>query len=1382
MFTQPSVRGTRHQLFLLIVLILLAATTLFSSQRLPLLHVDTVSANAVAAFQLVDNFESSTLGRLNGQNGWQAAGDVQVARDPQSGSNQVLQFVADGTDQDAYKALTSALPNNSSGTLHFRLRRDGHLDGFGGLSHADAPGDWSDYETQFGGQTNQAADRFVARNGGSFDALATGFDNGTWYCVWLLVDNSADRYSAYVQGGSYTDPTQIGTDLSFRNGTTEALRTFYARIDDRSQSDLFFDDIYIDPSAQSLTSPLSSCGAAPPTATPTVTPTPTFTPTPLTPAPTSPTSTFTPTATATPTPTFTPTFTPTPTTGAGGFQVIDDFNGLTVGSLQGQSGWQASDNARVSIDPHNSTNQVLQVRRGNRDYEAYKPLTAPIAEGSTGTLYFRLRREGALDGFAGASAEQAPSDWTEFETQFGGQTASNNDQFVARNGGSFAPLAAGFAERTWYCVWLVVDNSRDRYKTYVQGGIYTNPTQLGDELALRNGGNSALRTFYTRLDDRTVSDLWLDDLYVDPTTQNLSAPGRGCNTVNQPPRANDDSYQTPKDTALAGASILGNDSDPDGDPITLNTSPIQETTNGALTLNADGTFSYVPQSGFVGQDAFRYRICDSGSPALCDEAQVSIAVVEQNAPPAANDDYYTVEKNSQNQRFGVLDNDTTESGETLTISTVTAPNRGGTVTIAGGQLSYTPATEFTGEEQFSYTVDDGNGGTDSATVIVDVIETVALNLTVRDLEVSQTIQTLGNSVPLVARRPAFARLYVGVENVSEPVRGVTARLHGSRNGVALPGSPLQPINPDARMIAYQSPNRERLEQTLNFNLPLSWLNAGALTLRAEVNPERTIQETNYNDNESSDRTLTLQTIAPMEMVLIPIAYQRNGQGPIYRPSLNESNNMGLGMLQKIYPISEVSYRLHAEYYFDGDLGTHEGWLELLQELAQLRLQERPGEPVHSIGANVFPKYYGVLPREGAYWGGIAYRPGTVGMGLVYQEDVAAHEVGHNLGLRHVESSVCGAQPSSPDPNYPYANSAIGNVGIDLVEEITLSASTRELMSYCWPKWISDYHYNKMFDVLRSAQSSAARVAAAGPLEDRLLISGRITPDNEDGTLDHALPVQAPAPLDTVESGPFILRLVDSTGAVQQELSFTPATIVVEGDESAPSDFGFTLPRIADLAKVQLWHQSTLLATLQAGAAPDLQATFTEDAEDPNKITISWDLLATATATANAYVNLRYSPDGGTSWQILALQLEGNSYTLDTSKIPGSGDGLIEIVANSTTDAATVQLNIGQIRNKVPAVAILDNNQTTFAVGETIVLFGAAVDFEDGSITEENLTWLSAGNEILGMGSQLIIPQGLPAGTHTIYLRAMDSNDNFAIASIEITVGNIQETFLPLIQK
>ncbi len=88
----------------------------------------------------------------------------------------------------------------------------------------------------------------------------------------------------------------------------------------------------------------------------------------------------------------------------------------------------------------------------------------------------------------------------------------------------------------------------------------------------------------------------------------------------------------------------------------------------------------------------------------------------------ANDDSFTVAEDSGVTALNVLDNDTTEAGESLTITAVSAGSQGGSLSIVGGNsINYQPATDFFGTETFTYTVNDGTpGSNDTATVTVTV--------------------------------------------------------------------------------------------------------------------------------------------------------------------------------------------------------------------------------------------------------------------------------------------------------------------------------------------------------------------------------------------------------------------------------------------------------------------------------------------------------------------------------------------------------------------------------------------------------------------------------------------------------------------------------------
>jgi uncharacterized repeat protein (TIGR01451 family) len=118
--------------------------------------------------------------------------------------------------------------------------------------------------------------------------------------------------------------------------------------------------------------------------------------------------------------------------------------------------------------------------------------------------------------------------------------------------------------------------------------------------------------------------------------------------------------------------------------------------------------------------SIRIRTTDSGI--LYYEEAFIITVINANDPPVAVDDSDTTPADTP-VTIDVLDNDSDVDGDTLTIDSVTQGTNG-SVTNNGNDVTYTPDPYFDGTDSFTYTISDGNGGTDTATVIVTVLKTL----------------------------------------------------------------------------------------------------------------------------------------------------------------------------------------------------------------------------------------------------------------------------------------------------------------------------------------------------------------------------------------------------------------------------------------------------------------------------------------------------------------------------------------------------------------------------------------------------------------------------------------------------------------------------------
>ncbi len=186
--------------------------------------------------------------------------------------------------------------------------------------------------------------------------------------------------------------------------------------------------------------------------------------------------------------------------------------------------------------------------------------------------------------------------------------------------------------------------------------------------------------------------------------------------VNDAPVAGNDSYTVDEDTTLtvSAPGLLGNDSDSDGPSLTLNTVPVAVPAHGTLTLNANGSFTYVPATNFYGTDTFKYSVTDG---TLSSTGTVTITINSVNDNPVAGNDSFTGNEDTVISG-SVAGNDSDVDSTTLTFVPLTQPGHGSLAMNADGSFAFTPTSNFFGPDSFSYRVIDGNGG--SATAVVSL--------------------------------------------------------------------------------------------------------------------------------------------------------------------------------------------------------------------------------------------------------------------------------------------------------------------------------------------------------------------------------------------------------------------------------------------------------------------------------------------------------------------------------------------------------------------------------------------------------------------------------------------------------------------------------------
>ena len=227
------------------------------------------------------------------------------------------------------------------------------------------------------------------------------------------------------------------------------------------------------------------------------------------------------------------------------------------------------------------------------------------------------------------------------------------------------------------------------------------------------------------------------------------------NQVNDAPTAVNDDFTVTEDGTLAPTlgvdDLLQNDSDPDGDTLTVNTTPFQAPANGTLLLNSNGTFSYRPNADFSGTDSFVYEISDAAG--TTSQATVEITVEARNDSPVLTNTFLTsltVVEDSGSTSLGLASvtyspgGGTDEASQSLSYNVTNVPDAIGTVFLADGVTVVTAGSSYTlaeiqgmqfetapdanGTGLFTFEVVD-DGGTAFAGEVDTLIQQIAIEVT-----------------------------------------------------------------------------------------------------------------------------------------------------------------------------------------------------------------------------------------------------------------------------------------------------------------------------------------------------------------------------------------------------------------------------------------------------------------------------------------------------------------------------------------------------------------------------------------------------------------------------------------------------------------------------
>ncbi|MDE2720942.1 M66 family metalloprotease [Candidatus Palauibacter polyketidifaciens] len=405
------------------------------------------------------------------------------------------------------------------------------------------------------------------------------------------------------------------------------------------------------------------------------------------------------------------------------------------------------------------------------------------------------------------------------------------------------------------------------------------------------------------------------------------------------------------------------------------------------------------------------------------------------------------------------------------------------------------------------------------------IEASAVHLT-------QAVQTLGGDVPLIAGRSALLRVFFTGDKLSFYRPRPLATFYQD-------GAPIHEMRLDPAVDRIPTePEEGRLDRSFNVVVP-GLVVQPRVELVVELDPDGAVPAVSGSDRRvpaEGRLRLDVLTVPPMELTVVPVVHSADSEAILTWVEGITETSPGMEFVRSILPIGELELTVNEPYRTTADLGTVAGWLGLLREISVLRLTERRSDYY----------YAAVAAPPNAPLKGLGYIGLPIGVGIP-DVDTFAHELGHNMGLRH---APCGLAVN-PDPDFPYEDGSIGVFGYETRGGNTQMVDPAEywdLMTYCDPSWISDYHFIKAMEFRREHESLVLR--SVDPEPTLLLWGNAGTPDL---LLEPAFVLDAPPKLPARE-GPYRLEGFDAAGRPLFSFPFTPDELEYGGGQ-----FAFAIP-------------------------------------------------------------------------------------------------------------------------------------------------------------------------------------------------------------------------------